>query len=107
LLKTTLLVVIKSLAILDVHCSTGKPHDTQISMQIIKQNRKSKSLNVLLGDEFYDLVEPRDRCRVEGIIPVIKHREFTSLDRAHNARLNDQLYANRDTVEAVFSVLKS
>lgn len=37
---------------------------------------------------------------------MIKHREFTALDKAHNARLDDDLYAQRATVETVFSVLK-
>jgi IS5 family transposase len=37
---------------------------------------------------------------------VIKHREFTGLDRAHNARLDDEIYAKRAKVETVFSVLK-
>jgi len=37
---------------------------------------------------------------------VIKHREFSSLDRAHNARLDEDLYVQRSQVETVFSVLK-
>jgi IS5 family transposase len=35
-LKTTLLVDIKPLAILNVHYSTGKPHDTQIGWPVVK-----------------------------------------------------------------------
>lgn len=105
-LKTTLLVDVESLAILDVHCSTGKPHDTQIGWQTLKRNRQNKALNVLLGDKGYDWSDLRQRCRDAGVRPVIKHREFTSLDRAHNARQDDELYAQRAKVETVFSVLK-
>lgn len=105
-LKTTLLVDVESLAILDVHCSTGKPHDTQIGWQVIKRNRDNPALNVLLGDKGYDWDDLRQRCREADIRPVIKHREFSSLDRAHNARLDDDLYAQRSQVETVFSVLK-
>jgi IS5 family transposase len=105
-LKTTLLVDVESLAILDVHCSTGKPHDTQIGWQVVKRNRKNAAMEVLLGDKGYDWSDLRDRCRSAGIRPVIKHREFTSLDKAHNARLDDDLYAQRAKVETAFSVLK-
>ena len=62
--------------------------------------------NVLLGDKGYDWSELCDRCRDAGIRPVIEHREFTSPNRAHNARLDDDLYAQRAKVETVFSVLK-
>jgi IS5 family transposase len=105
-LKTTLLVDVESLAILDVHCSTGKPHDSQIGWQVIKRNRDNLALDVLLGDKGYDWDDLRDRCRNADIRPVIKHREFSSLDRAHNARLNEDIHAQRSQVEPVFSVLK-
>lgn len=105
-LKTTLLVDVDSLAIIDVHCSTGKPHDTQIGWKVIKRNRDNPHLEVVLGDKGYDWAELRDFCRETGIRPLIKHREFTSLDKAHNARLDTQLYAQRSQVETVFSVLK-
>jgi len=37
---------------------------------------------------------------------VIKHREFGSLDRAHNARLDDEIYGRRAVVESVFAAIK-
>ena len=38
--------------------------------------------------------------------PVIKHREFTSLDAAHNARIDDETYHRRSVVESVFASLR-
>lgn len=66
-LKTTLLVDIESLAILDVHCSTGKPHDTQIGRQVVNRNRENAAVDVLLGDKGYDWSDLRQRCREAGI----------------------------------------
>jgi IS5 family transposase len=37
-------VDVESLAILDAHCSTGKPHDTQIGWQVVKRNRENASV---------------------------------------------------------------
>lgn len=106
-LKTTLLVDVESLAILDVHCAAGKPHDTQIGWQIVKRNRDTTAVETLLSDKGYDWDELRQRCYDASIRPVIKHREFDSLDRAHNARLDDdELYRQRSQAETVFSVLK-
>jgi len=44
--------------------------------------------------------------RVNGVQPVIKHREFDGLDAAHNARIDDHTYHRRSVVETVFRVLK-
>jgi hypothetical protein len=38
--------------------------------------------------------------------PVIKHREFYSLDAAHNARIDDETYHRRSIVEAIFFSLR-
>jgi IS5 family transposase len=59
-----------------------------------------------LGDKGYDWDDLWQRCLDADIRPVIKHREFSSFDRAHNARLDEDLYAQRSQVETVFSVLK-
>lgn len=38
--------------------------------------------------------------------PVIKHREFSPLDMAQNARHDDDIYHRQSAVEAVFFALK-
>lgn len=38
--------------------------------------------------------------------PAIKHREFDSLDRAYNTRLDDDTYHRRTVIESVFTTLK-
>lgn len=44
--------------------------------------------------------------RAHRVRPVIKHREYDSLDKAHNARLDDEVYHRGSVVETVFRVLK-
>ena len=55
-LKTTALVDTKTQAVLDVHCTTEKRHDTQIGWQRL-----------------------RDKLREEDVRPLIKHREFREI----------------------------
>jgi len=52
------------------------------------------------------IADIRTRLRANHIRPVFKHREFDSLDKAHNARLDDEVYHRRSVVETVFRVLK-
>lgn len=102
--KTTFLVDCGSGAILDVHCSTKQPHDTRIGWQVLTRNRDQ--LSIVTADKGYDWAKLRQRLRDDNLRPVIKHREFDSLDRAHNARLDDSVYHQRSIVETVFSVIK-
>lgn len=102
--KTTLLVDCESGTILDVHCSVKQPHDTQIGWQVLTRNQAH--LSTVTADKGYDWAKLRRKLRDHGLRPVIKHREFTSLDRAHNARLDDAVYHQRSMVETVFSVIK-
>jgi len=102
-LKTTLLVDCETGAILDVHCSTNKPHDTRIGEQIFKRN--CDKMNVLTADKGYDAEYNRALLRENGVRPLIKHREFSSIRKAQNARLDEDLYNRRQIVEAVFRVL--
>lgn len=44
--------------------------------------------------------------RSNDIGPVMKHREFASLDIARNARFDDEVYHRQLVVETVFRVLK-
>jgi IS5 family transposase len=103
-LKTTILVDCSTGAILDVHCATTKQHDTKIGWQVLKRNLGR--ISTITADKGYDWDNLRDMLRKNGVRPVIKHREFDSLDRAHNARLDDELYHRRSVVETAFRVLK-
>jgi IS5 family transposase len=102
-LKTTLLVDCSSGAILDVHCSVNKPHDVPIGEQVLKRN--IDNLSVVAADKGYDAGFIRDLLREHDVRPLIKHREFSSIQQAHNARMADDLYNRRQISEAVFRVL--
>lgn len=103
-LKVTLLVDIESHAIIDIHCTTRKTHDTQIGMQVARRN--AGDLQILLGDKGYDWEDLREYLRAHGVRPLIKHREFTSLHAAHNARMDADLYGQRSICETVNSSIK-
>jgi IS5 family transposase len=103
-LKVTLLVDIESQAVVDFHCTTRKTHDTQIGMQVARRN--AEDLHLLLGDKGYDWQELRDFLRGHDVRPLIKHREFTSLDVAHNARMDGDLYGQRSKAETVNASIK-
>lgn len=102
--KTTFLVDCKTSTILDIHCSMTRPHDTQIGEQVLKRNLDR--VNTITADKGYDWDELRRTLRENGVRPVIKHREFSSLDAAHNARLDDETYHRRSVVESVIRSLK-
>ena len=102
-LKTTILVDCKTGVILDVHCSTNKPHDAPIGEQVLKRNLDK--LNVIAADKGYDDNSLRSLLRENGVRPLIKHREFRPIRTAQNARLDEDLYNRRQIVEAVFRVL--
>jgi hypothetical protein len=57
-LKATLLVDVESLAILDVSCSTGKPHDSQIGWHVVKRNGNNSALKVFIRDNGCDWDDP-------------------------------------------------
>ncbi|MEA1905052.1 MAG: IS5 family transposase [Candidatus Hadarchaeota archaeon] len=103
-LKCTLLVDVKENPVLDVHITTTRKHDTKIGPKIVE--RSADLIDVLLGDKGFDDRKYRERCRELGIRPVIKHREFTSLQKAWNARQDKKLYNQRNQNESVNSVIK-
>jgi IS5 family transposase len=103
-LKTTLLVDTATNAILDVHVTTTRKHDTQIAPQVVKRN--GQSIAVLTGDKGYDDQKLRRLAHDHDIRPLIKHREFTSLHKAWNARLDSDLYHRRNMNETVNAALK-
>src|SRR6056297_2405526 len=103
-LKATALVDTESQAILDVHCTTEKRHDTQLGWQVALRN--AGDLASLAADKGYDWMDLRDKLREEGVRPLIKHREFRPIDHAHNARIDGPQYRQRAMCETVFSTIK-
>ena len=103
-LKTTLLVDTATNAVLDIHVTTTRKHDTQIAPQVLKRN--AESIGVLAGDKGYDDQTLRQLAREHGVRPLIKHREFSSLHKAWNARLDTDLYHQRNMNETVNVAIK-
>ena len=103
-LKTTLLVDTESLAIMDAHFTTKKAYDGHIGLQVFRRN--AEDLRKLLADKMYSWGELREECREGSTRPVIKHCEQTPLQKAHNARIDDDLYHQWTMSETVFSLLK-
>ena len=58
-------------------------------------NRNSDEMAILLGDQSYDDQKVRTLAYEVEIRPLIKHREFSSLRKAWNARLDADLYGQR------------
>lgn len=102
-LKTTILVDTEENAILDVHITASRKHDTQIGPQIVK--RASEFIEILLGDKGYDDQDLRELCHELDIRPLIKHREFSNLHKAWNALLDEDLYGQRNQNETVNSTI--
>lgn len=104
-MKTMILVDTKSLAIKDGHFTTKKAYDGHIGLQIFWRN--AGDLRELLADKMYSWSELREKCRSEATRPVIKHCGQSSLQKAHNARIDDDVYNQRSISETVFSMLKA
>ena len=102
-LKVTLLVDTRANAILDLHVTTTRKHDSQIAPSLIKRN--AENVAIRLGDKGYDDQKVRAVARDAGVRPLIKHREFSSLHKAWNARLDADLYGQRSQNETVNSSL--
>lgn len=82
-LKTTLLVDTASNAVLGIHVTTTRKHDTRIAPQVAPHN--AESISVLVGDEGYDDQTLRRFTREHDVRPLIEHRRFGSLHKAWNA----------------------
>jgi IS5 family transposase len=100
----TLLVDTKDNAIVDLHVTTTRKHDSQIAPSLI--NRNPDSIDILLGDKGYDDQKIRQLARQYKVRPLIKHHEFTSPHKAWNTRLDADLYGQRSQSEIVNSTLK-
>jgi len=48
----------------------------------------------------------REACREASTRPVIKHCEQNALNKAHNARIDDEVYNQQSMSETVFAMLK-
>lgn len=103
-LNTTLLVDSATNAVLDIHVTTIRKHDTQIAPQVVKRN--AEAIDVLLGDKGYDDQKLLRLAHEHDVRPLIKHREFTSLHKAWNTRLDTTLYNRRNTNETVNAAIK-
>lgn len=103
-LKTTVLVDTDSLAIMDVHLTTTRKHDTQIGPQLAGRN--VEVLESLSADKGYDDQSFRKALRADEVRPLIKHREFRSYQKAANARMDSDLYNKRNLSETAFSIIK-
>jgi IS5 family transposase len=103
-LKVTALVDVETLYITDIHSTTSKKSDFKIGPQVARRN--AGDLRSLAADRGYDAKAFRDELRANGIRPLIKHRIYSSLDHAHNARLDSDRYHQRSMAETVFSSIK-
>jgi len=105
-MKTTFIIDTDSLAILGVHMTVTRKHDTQIILPLFHKVLKSFRIRVLPADKGYDDQKVRDELRKFGVRPLIKHREYGSLDKAHNARMKKEDCGQRSKSETVNSVIK-
>ncbi len=80
-----------------------RPHDTQIDEQVLHWNLER--VETITADKSYDWDKSRRNLKENGVRPVTKHREFSPLDAAHNARL-DETYHHRSVVESVIRLVK-
>ncbi len=79
-LKVTLLVDTRANAIIDLHVTTTRKHDSQIAPSLIERN--TGNVVVLLGDKRYDDQKVRTLARDSDVRQLIKQREFSSLHKA-------------------------
>ena len=66
-MKTTVLTDCETGAILDVHCTTSRPHDTQIGRQVLTRNLDR--MEVLTADKGYDWSDLRTELRSHDVRP--------------------------------------
>ncbi|GCF12649.1 hypothetical protein Harman_05840 [Haloarcula mannanilytica] len=102
--KSQLLVDTRSNAIIDLHVTTTRKHDSQIAPSLMKRN--TDDVEIPLGDKGYDDQKIRALAREDGVRPVIKHREFSPLHKAWNSQLDADLYGQRSQNEIVKSRIK-
>jgi len=88
---------------LDLLATTSAHHSVVGShFQKFSHSLSAEDLQELLGDKMYSWKDLREGCREESTRPVIEHCEQSSLQKAHNARIDDDLYHQRTMSETVF-----
>ncbi len=102
--KVTFLVDTADHAIIDVGCSTRWPNDAKIGPKLARRN--IEALRSLSADKGYDSNSFRTELRDGGVRPLIKHRIYSSLDHAHNTRIDSDSYNRRWMAESVFASIK-
>jgi IS5 family transposase len=104
-LKVEKFVDTESQAVLDMHCSTTlEGSDADLCEQIARRN--AGDLRTLAADKGYDKNALRERLRELNIRPLIKHCVRAPYDHAHNARIDENLYAQRSMTETVNLAIK-
>ena len=83
---------------------TIRKHDMQIAPRIVKRN--VTSIAVSTGEKGYGDQSLRRLAPEHDTRPPIKHREFTSLHGAWNARLDSDLHHRRNMNETVNATIK-
>ena len=96
-----MLVDTRANAILDLHVMTTRRHDSQIAPSL--SNRNADTVAILRVDEGYGDQKSRSLAHENGIRPLIKHPEFSPLQKAWNAQLDAHLYGQRCQNETVKS----
>jgi IS5 family transposase len=84
--KTTALVDTDTKAVLDMQCSTGKPHDTKIGWQVARRSAGDLT-SLTAADKGYDWKQLREKLRRDDVRPLSKHLIFQPIDHAYNARV--------------------
>ena len=84
------MVDVETLYITDIHCTTTKKHDAKIGPRVAHRN--AVDLRSLAADRGYDSKAFRDELRQNGIRPLIKYPIYSSLNHAHNARMDSDRY---------------
>ena len=101
-LKVTKIIDVNRLAVHRIHCTTTRMHDSRIILPLTRKT--AAKLLSLYGDAGYDAKFIRDSLRSQRTRPVIKHRIFWNIDKAHNARMKG--YGKRSMSETVNSMMK-
>lgn len=76
------------------------------AFKLAQQVVDSGAIEIWTGDKGYDDQNHRPLAREHEVRPLIKHREFTLLHEAWNARLDNNLYHRRNMNETVAAVIK-
>lgn len=105
-MKVTLLIDTETLMVFAVHVTVTRKHDTKIILPLTEKALKHFRIKVLPADKGYDDKAVRDTLREMGIRPLIYHREFKPIDKAHNARMNKKDKHRRSMSETENSIIK-